>query len=70
MRIHIYIYVYIYIHIHIYILLTARYCVSLVTLHVCIYIFIYMISRLLKIIRLLQNVVSFIGLFCKRDVYF
>jgi len=29
-----------------------------------------MMSRLLKIMSLSQNIVSFIGLFCKRDLYF
>jgi len=39
--------------------------------HMCEYTYgVTMISRLLKIIGLLQNIVSFIRLFCKRNLQF
>ena len=71
--IYIYIYVYIYVcvlHVHVYVCVFVDVCVCLC---LCLWESCYgvaMISRLLEIGSRLQNIVSFIGLFCKKDPWF
>jgi len=67
----IYIYTYIYIYTHTYTCVFHIHTYLDTSIHgyICICTYgVATISRLLKIIGLLQNIVSFIGLFCKRDL--